>query len=357
MDYSGTSLSALEARWPRAWGDVQGDGVIRQNIDDFLVEEQPLVTPSGEGEHLWLWVEKAGANTGWVASQLAELAGIQNRDVSFAGRKDRHARTWQFFSLHMPGMEDPHWQDWNIEGVTVLSGTRHSKKLRRGHLAGNRFKLVIRELTDSPGRLDQKLERIASSGVPNYFGQQRFGRNGANIHKARQLLMERRRFPRNLQNMLISSARSLVFNDVVADRVNNGSWNSILPGDIVQLAGTRSRFVVAVPDDELLQRCNDFDITATGPMPGDDEAGFSAPAEELSAVAEHVEWITSLRNMRVASDRRPLRLAPENLHWVHGERSLEIEFTLAAGSYATTVLREITGCRDGAVDRHRDQEN
>ena len=349
MDYSAISLTALEQRWPKAWGEATGHGVMRQQNDDFVVEEIPLVTPSGEGEHLFLWIEKTGANTAWVAGQLAQEAGIQGRDVSYAGRKDRHARTRQYFSLHLPGKEDPPWRNWQIEGVSILSAARHVKKLRRGALAGNRFQLVIRGVSGTVEQLDKKLERIAGGGVPNYFGPQRFGRNGANIYKAAQLLEQRKRFPRNVRNILVSSARSLVFNDLLAARVRAGTWNNLLPGDIVQLAGSQSRFRVAEPDGELLQRCADFDITATGPLPGDDEPGHEAAEGENTIFEAHAEWVTALKNMRVASDRRPLRLAVKNLHWQHGEQSLQLDFELPAGAYATSVLRELLDCEDAAA--------
>ncbi len=349
MDYSSISLPVLEERWPRAWGGVAGSGITRQSIDDFIVEELPSVTPRGEGEHLWLWVEKTGANTAWVAGQLAQSAGIHRRNVSFAGRKDRHARTRQFFSLHMPGTGDPAWQQWHIEGVTILSGARHLKKLRRGVLAGNRFQLQIRDVTATPAQLDTQLERIVSGGVPNYFGQQRFGRDGANIARAGQLLMERKRFPRNLRNILVSSARSFIFNDVLAARINAGNWSNLLPGDLVQLAGSQSRFIVDEPDAKLLQRCADFDITPTGPLPGDGhDPEHAAPDIETAVIQQHADWVNALRDRRVAADRRPLRLVADKLQWQHGEHTLQLDFDLVAGAYATSLLREILDCQDAA---------
>jgi tRNA pseudouridine13 synthase len=347
MDYSSISFAALDQRWLRAWGGVAGTGGIRQQVDDFIVEELPLATPQGEGEHLWLWVEKAGANTAWVARQLAQQAGIRSRDVSYAGRKDRHARTRQFFSLHLAGVPDPAWEQWQIQNVTILSAARHTKKLRRGALAGNRFRLVIRDLDAPQPLLEQRLEQIAQYGVPNYFGPQRFGRNGANIYRAGQLLTVKKRFPRDIKNILVSAARSVIFNDVLAARVAGGTWNHLQPADVVQLAGSRTRFTVDEPNPELLQRCSDFDITPTGPLPGDESPqAEAAMAVEAAVLEEHAEWVTALRRMRVEADRRPLRVQASELHWQHGPGTLELQFELVAGAYATAVLRELLDCTD-----------
>jgi len=344
------TLQVLEQRWPRAWGVVVGSGLIRQQAGDFFVEEIPLATPRGDGEHLWLWVEKTSANTAWVAGQLARSAGISGRAVSFAGRKDRHARTRQYFSLHMPGTADPAWQQWQIEGVTILSGSRHLKKLRRGALEGNRFRLIVRDITATPEQLDPLLETIRAGGVPNYFGPQRFGRNGANIARAELLLTAGKRFSRDLKNILVSAARSLIFNEVLAARVIDGTWNQLIAGDTVQLAGSQSRFVVDEPDRELLQRCADFDITPTGPLPGDaNETDPERAVTENTVLHQHAAWVEALRNMRVAADRRPLRLVANHLRWSYGENSLQLDFELSAGTYATALLREILDCEDSSA--------
>lgn len=158
-----------------AQGEPVATGHIRQSPEDFRVTEIPLFEPTGEGEHAWLRVRKRGTNTTWVAKQLAQLAGIRERDVSYAGLKDRHAVTEQWFSVHLPGQADPDWSAINNDSMQVLEHARHSRKLRRGALKGNVFRIVIRALAGEPvfsrEHLTKRLEQIATEGVPNYFGE------------------------------------------------------------------------------------------------------------------------------------------------------------------------------------------
>ncbi len=202
------SFEQTQQRWPRAWGEPLTTGVIRSRSDDFKVEEIPRLQPDEAGEHLWLWVEKRNANSDWVARQLAACANVHGRDIGFAGRKDRYAVTRQFFSLPAPPGAELPWRDWRIDGVEILSAKRHSRKLRRGFLAGNRFLLLLRKVEVNPRTLDLRLQKIAAQGVPNYFGAQRFGHQGRNLAKAGQLMFEGRSYPRNVRNLLISSVRS-----------------------------------------------------------------------------------------------------------------------------------------------------
>jgi tRNA pseudouridine13 synthase len=169
--------------WPYSLGEPRASGLIRSCVEDFVVEEIPRVLPEGEGGHLWLWVEKRSANTDWVAKELARVAACPARDVGFAGLKDRHAVTRQWFSVPAREVTPENLEKAEIEGVKILDSHNHTRKLKRGTLNGNRFHLKIREFTGDAIETVQRLERIRASGVPNYFGPQRFGYNGQNVEK------------------------------------------------------------------------------------------------------------------------------------------------------------------------------
>jgi tRNA pseudouridine13 synthase len=212
---------------------------IRQAPEDFQVNEIPLLEPDGSGEHVWLLVRKRLENTAQVASMLAKFSGVPPRDVSYAGMKDRQALTEQWFSVQLPGKDDPDWMALNSETITVISFARHSRKLRRGALKGNAFRLVLRELEGEPAVLDERLARISKEGVPNYFGEQRFGRDGSNLHAALQLFKNpRRRMTRTKRGLALSSARSFLFNQVLSQRITAGNWNQAIAGDALHRAAT-----------------------------------------------------------------------------------------------------------------------
>src|SRR5690606_6499281 len=154
---------------------------IRSRPDDFIVEEMLGFEPSGQGEHLFLTIEKRGANTHWVAQQLARWAGIPEHAVGYAGLKDRHAVTRQAFTLHLPGREEPALESLAIPGVDALAVHRHQRKLPRGALRGNRCTLTLREVAGDADAIEQRLCQVASRGVPNAFGEQRFGRDAGNV--------------------------------------------------------------------------------------------------------------------------------------------------------------------------------
>ena len=161
---------------PQFCGTPENSGTIRTHPADFFVDEVLGFEPDGAGEHLFVQIEKTGANTPWVASRLADMAGVSPRDVSYAGRKDRHAVARQWFSIWLPGRCDPVWDNADIEGVQILKSMRHGRKLRRGALAGNCFVIVVRQLEGPQSELEKRLLHIRDSGVPNFFGPQRFGR-------------------------------------------------------------------------------------------------------------------------------------------------------------------------------------
>jgi len=333
----------LIPEWPHFLGAPETSGLIRSCPEDFVVEEIPRINPEGEGSHLWLRVEKRAANTDWVARELAKIAGCPHRDVGYAGLKDRHAVTRQWFSV--PAIDDTEksFVDIEVEGVSVLECRRHTRKLKRGTLDGNRFQLVIRQLQGNLDQIGQRLEEIRGNGVPNYFGPQRFGHGGQNVEKGLSLLQKKVRLQRNKRSIYLSALRSFLFNHVLAERVGAGTWNTMIEGDLAMLDGTQSIFPCEILDEEIEDRCKRLDIHPTGPLPGENgtQPGGSAADLEQNVLQGWPELLEVLVSQRVQASRRALRLYPADLEWNIAGEDLELAFRLPPGAYATTVLREV----------------
>ncbi len=330
---------------PHAHGGPAGSGILRATPEDFEVEEVAGFAPDGEGQHVLLWVQKRNTNTDWLAGQLARFAGVKRRDVSYAGLKDRRALARQWFSVDLAGREAPDWSALGLDDVTVLRADRHRRKLRRGALEGNRFRIVVRELDADPAALAERLEAVRLEGVPNYFGEQRFGRDGGNLQAAEAMFQGKRVRDRHRRGLYLSAARAWLFNDVLAVRITAGNWNRPLAGEVMMLAGSRSHFLVEAADAELERRVHEFDIHPTGPLWGRGELPTRAAAREVEAELprRHPIFCRGLEQAGLEQERRPLRLPVPDLHWTHDPdaRTLTLTFSLPAGAYATTVLREI----------------
>ncbi|TAM63177.1 MAG: tRNA pseudouridine(13) synthase TruD [Rhodanobacter sp.] len=316
---------------------------LRSVPEDFRVEEILGYDADGQGEHVLLWVEKRGANTDWVARELARFAGVPPVAVGFAGMKDRHAVTRQTFSVQMAGKPDLDWSTFPHAEVKILAATRHSRKLKRGALRGNRFMLVLRDVQGDREAAERVLGQIALRGVPNYFGEQRFGREGGNVAQARAMFAGRR-VERDKRSFLLSAARSQIFNNVLAARVERGAWDTPLAGEIWSLAGSRSWFGPEPFTEALAERLARADIHPSGPLWGQGEPPSQAEAGALErAVAAACQDLADgLVAARMDQERRPLRLIPQDLtwHWLDGD-ALELVFELPAGAYATVVVREL----------------
>ena len=336
---------------PRAHGAPVLAARIRAAPEDFDVTELDGFAASGAGEHLLLTIEKRGMNTAFVARLLAEWAGVDERAVGYAGLKDRHAVTRQRFSVQLPGREAPDVaaleRDDAATGqrLRVLDQARHGRKLPRGALAGNRFVLVLREVEGDRDAIEARLEAIAARGVPNYFGEQRFGHGGGNVDKARRMFAGLR-VRKDERALLLSAARSELFNRVLAARVASGRWDRPLEGEAWMLDGSRSVFGPEPWSDVLAARLAAFDIHPSAPLWGRGELRSAADAKalELAALADpaSLSLRAGLEAAGLAQERRATRLRPEGLAWQWlADDVLELRFPLPAGTYATSVLAEL----------------
>jgi tRNA pseudouridine13 synthase len=329
--------------WRRAFPATAVACRLRAANADFQVRERLGIELSGDGEHDYLQIEKDGANTAWVARGLAKFAGIAAKDVAFAGLKDRHAVTRQWFSVRRPAGDKPDWAKLQLDGVRLLQQGRHRRKLRRGAHAGNYFRIALRNVTES-GELRERLSLIRACGVPNYFGEQRFGHDGGNLRRALDLFAGRR-LERGERGMALSAARSFLFNEILEDRLRQGTWDMLQAGDCASLDGSASFFPVEVVDDELRRRCNALDIHPSGALWGDGppQSAGDIAARELALVARFPDLADGLARARLEQARRALRLAVRELAWEEHGDTLWLNFYLVRGAFATAVLREIVG--------------
>lgn len=328
---------------PYAHGTPPLSAQLRSTPEDFRVEEILGYEADGEGEHALLLVEKRGATTDWVARELAHYAGVPPVAVGYAGLKDRHAVTRQTFSVQLAGKPDPDWSAFPHADVQVLSAARHKRKLKRGALRGNRFVLVLRQVQGDRARAEEVLARIAARGVPNYFGEQRFGRGGGNVEQARAMFAGRR-VDRDKRQFLLSAARSHLFNEVLAARVERDAWDKPMDGELWSLAGSRSWFGPEPFDEVLAERLGRGDIHPSGPLWGQGEtpAGGDVAQLETGIAAANADLVAGLVAARMDQERRPLRLIPDQLRWQWlADDALELAFGLPAGAYATVVVREL----------------
>jgi len=334
--------------WPYYLGEPQAEGLIRSHPADYIVEEISRVEPEGEGTHMWLWVEKQSANTDWVAKELARVTDSVPRDVGYAGLKDRHAITRQWFSVPYSSTTRENLENAEIEGVKILESRQHTRKLKRGILGGNRFHLKVRQFEGDEALTASRLQQIQKTGVPNYFGPQRFGHGGLNVERGVKALQKRARLPRNKKSIYLSAIRSFLFNHVLAERVSRDVWNRMIDGDLAMLDGTQSIFPCESPDQDIEDRVNRLDIHPTGPMPGDggtQPTGLAAEIEQ-GVLDKWPQLKALLSAQRVQSSRRSLRLCPSELDWSFNNGELELVFVLPPGTYATTVLREVLVFKD-----------
>ena len=327
---------------PCAHGGPAGSAQLRVAPEDFVVREWLGFDADGDGDHLLLKVRKRGANTMWVAKQLARIGKIHPRDVGFAGLKDRDAVAEQAFTV--PGRSAvPNWLGVTGDGFEVIGAERTRRKLKRGALKGNDFQLVLRNFVGDVAVLEQRLQTLASAGAPNYFGPQRFGHNGNNVASAVAWFEGGRAPERMERGFALSAARSVIFNAVLAERIGAGTWNRLVDGDVVNLNGSGSFFSAETIDDTLRERCERLDVHPTGPMwHGDSLLSKGAVAEMETRVAQHHAVLAAgLSKANLEPERRPLRVPVRELTWRIEGTDVHLQFRLQRGSFATAVLHEL----------------
>ncbi len=365
----------------------------KARTEDFIVNEILDIDFTGEGEHLWLQIQKSGMNTAYLAKLLSEWADIPLRDIGYSGLKDRQALTTQWFSLRLPKKQLPATDFLpsdikDNESIKILAQHWHNKKLNRGTHRANQFTITLSKVTFSKVTLqevpftdadkstvDTHLQNISKHGVPNYFGSQRFGHSGNNIKEALALFTrpltqkpaqqtqqkrgKQKRAPRERNAMELSAARSLIFNEILATRVRDGSWNTGLDGEVFNLNGSGSIFASESTDEALQARLAANDIHPTGVLWGagnDKVAGKAAQLEQdVVQQSELLAYFASnLEQREIKAQRRALRLLVEDLVWEWrdkctdkqtdkqiAQQTLILSFTLTTGSFATSVLASL----------------
>lgn len=339
-------------QWPRTAAHRLTSATLRTAPEDFVVEEKMPYVLADAGEHLWVRVRKRGHNSEQVAKELARTAGVTRREVGYAGMKDRHAVSVQWFSLHLAGRPDPDWGALPA-GMTVLGGARHSRKLKTGALAGNRFEIILRDCRGDRDGVLRRCEEIRVRGVPNYFGEQRFGHGGGNVAAARAMFAAGARMrDRKQGGIYLSAARSLMFNEVLARRVTAGSWDQALDGDAMILNGSRSFFVPGIVDEIIRRRLVEGDVHPSGPLWGRGELPTQSAVREMEVaiLSAHADLARGLEAAGLEQERRALRVVPQEFktQWLDAT-TLSLSFVLPSGSYATALLRELADYRDAAA--------
>lgn len=348
---------------PAALGTPLLQARFKSRPEDFVVTEDLGFDCSGDGEHLWLLIRKTGLSTTELAGRLARATGLRAADISWSGMKDKQGVCTQWFSLHSPGKEVTGLQQLESDVIQIVARERNNRKLRRGSHRGNEFLIRLRDvdlrsagtdLQQALVDLELRIKTIRQSGVPNYFGEQRFGRanladaeawfGGGTADGAQRKEQKGSRPDRQQRSMLLSAARSAIFNAVLARRVEDGNWCRYIPGDVMNLDGSGSVFVPDSWDDTLQGRLDSLDIHLTGPMWGRGETRSTGEAGQLEAsvAAQFPAFCDGLQRHGLNQERRSLRLPVQALDCRHlGEGTLEISFKLPAGGYATAVLHEL----------------
>ncbi|HHW4715743.1 TPA: tRNA pseudouridine(13) synthase TruD [Legionella pneumophila] len=330
--------------WPRAYGMPNSTATFKSLPEDFQVNELFEGQFSGEGEHIVLKIEKRGLTTEEVVKSLARLINKPVKLISHAGLKDKQALTTQWLSVHAPGEIIDGIETLEAPGWRILECTRHNKKLKPGFLSGNHFIITLRNVSDESD-LIHRIEQIKFKGVPNYFGEQRFGRDGGNLIKAEEILVQGRKVKdRFLKGMYFSAARSWLYNLILSRRVKESSWNLPLLGDVIQLVGSNSVFVNDKSlDEQLLQRIGEKDVSPASPLPGRSKNLVKGTALQIinEVYAEWSAWLDGLEKNGLEEAWRANILYAEQIEYRINQGTVELSFVLPAGAYATVVLREL----------------
>lgn len=340
---------------PYLYGKPVASAKLKAKPEHFVVKEDLGFEFTGEGEHLMVKIRKSGENTSFVANELARFCGVKSKDIGWAGLKDRHAVTEQWLSIHLPKSDAPDFSQFEAmyPTVQVLETSRHNKKLRPGDLQGNYFELTLSEVTDIAA-LEKRLEQVLESGVPNYFGAQRFGRDGHNVEEARRWGRENvRTRNQNKRSLYLSSARSWIFNLIVGKRIESGCFYQPVAGDILELNAEQ----VTVNESNLValnESVLSGEAVITAALAGDNALPTELKAEELEQqiLDSEPDLMALIRGNRMRHDRRDILLKPEDLSYSTTEDEVTLKFSLCSGSFATSIVRELVN--EIAVERKYD---
>ncbi|GAA4364366.1 tRNA pseudouridine(13) synthase TruD [Kangiella marina] len=329
--------------WKRLHGGPLSTATFKSQMSDFVVEESLRFELSGEGAHHFLYIQKQNVNTDIVVQKLRRFADVKSTDIGYAGKKDRFAIARQWFSVQLPLLRTIDWSEFNDDEVTVLETSRHDKKLRIGAVKSNHFKVRLKDLNTNKDSFEQRLDTVVTSGFPNYFGEQRFGNEGANLTRGIDLLINNKKLKnRNLQGLLFSAVRSYLFNHVVSCRIEKGLSSQLLEGDYMMLSGSEKGFVV----EDLIaeqERFEQKDILLTAPLAGSrSQSKHEAQSFESEVLSDYQVLIEKLSNKRFNEERRAAMCFPQNVtsNW-HNDTELTLSFDLPKGAFATSFLREI----------------
>ncbi len=335
--------------------------------EDFQVKEVLSFEPDAVGDHLFLYIEKNGLTTQDVQKQLMKFFNLPAKDVSYSGMKDKQALTQQWFSVkpatigtletnemkqtkeltELRVLRDT--KELNSNQLTVQRTLKNKRKLKRGSHCANQFSIRLRDLSEKPDALIERLNRVSMDGFPNYFGEQRFGRNGDNVTKARDFFNGTLKIKGSYQRgIYISAARAYLFNKVLSRRVEGRTWNAYMSGDLMSLDGTSASFKPEEWDQVLADRLDKKDIHPSGPLWGCGKAlsKGSCSALEIDVINAEEEIKSGLEQIGLEHERRALRSVPINLQYsIEDDSTILIQFSLAKGAYATSFLRELVKLR------------
>ena len=311
----------------------------------FTVCEHLSFTPQGQGSHVFLWIEKQGLNTQEVIQRLCRFCGVKPVDIGYAGLKDKRAITQQYFSVNVQNLNEPDWSLFSRPDCRIIDYTYHPRKLKTGTVKHNTFTIVLQIQYFDSTEFFSRLEQIKKNGIPNYFGLQRFGIEENNLQRAAQWLTGKIRIKSRAQkSLLLSAARSYLFNQMLSVRIQEFGWHKLIAGEVFQLQDSHSVFATSVLDKSLQQRFIHGDIHPTLALWGKgdllSQADLLAFEQRQAQVFMPLAYV--LENKGLKQARRSLRVIPQDLCVQHlDQHRLSLSFSLPGGAYATSVLREL----------------
>jgi tRNA pseudouridine13 synthase len=335
------------------YGEPHQTGVIKSQANDFRVVENLGFEPCGEGEHLFLCIEKTNLTTQDLIEQIAREFSVKPRDIGYSGLKDKQAVTQQWLSVHLPGqmnsVEIPSSSHYDL-----LQHGWHNRKIRSGSHRSNSFEVMVRGIVDLSNQTQHQIDDVKAFGIANYFGEQRFGARQDNVERAIHSFTNERRarkLSRTKRSLYISALRSFLFNQILSRRIEQNHWHQPLLGDVYMLSGSHSLFSGDI-DDSILDRYQQQDISSAVSLYG---AGSSMLSETALALEEAVfhqysEIVECLNAQKVKLQMRTTRVAVQSFDVIHDSdtQSLKVSATLPSGCFFTTLLKHFIDTSNGA---------